>query len=80
MKIRFVQPPKGGRSFKVGDEAEFNGPIEEGYARKYIARGWAIDVTNERPARAVKPEVVKTDSVKTTDKPASTQPVVVIKE
>ncbi len=48
MKIKFVQRPGGGRDFKVGDEADFNGRIEEGYARKYIDRGWAEEVV-EKP-------------------------------
>ncbi len=40
MKIEFVQTAKG-RDFKVGDIVEFKGMVEEGYAQKYIARGWA---------------------------------------
>ena len=40
MKIEFVQASKG-RDFKVGDVVEFEGKVEEGYARKYIQRGWA---------------------------------------
>lgn len=45
MKIKFVEVAKGGRDFKKGDEVEFVGRIEEGYARKYIDRGWAIDIS-----------------------------------
>jgi len=42
MKIKFIMQPTGGRrEFKVGDIVEFNGPVPEGYARKYIDRGWA---------------------------------------
>lgn len=43
MKIRFIQSPKG-RDFKVGDVVDFNGAVDEGYARKYIARGWAEEL------------------------------------
>lgn len=45
MKIRFVEAPKGGRDYKAGDEAEFVGRVEEGYAQKYIDRGWAVDIS-----------------------------------
>lgn len=40
MKIKFIEAPKG-RPYKAGDIVEFNGGVEEGYARKYIDRGWA---------------------------------------
>jgi hypothetical protein len=42
MKIKFIEAPKG-RDFKVGDIVELNGPLNEGYARKYINRGWAVE-------------------------------------
>lgn len=44
MKIRFVESPKG-RGYKIGDEIEFAGRIEEEYARKYVKRGWAVDIS-----------------------------------
>lgn len=45
MKIKFIARPLGRPEYKIGDEIEFNGPIDEGYARKYIARGWAEDIS-----------------------------------
>lgn len=59
MKIRFVEKPPG-RDYAVGHVEEFNGPVPEGYAQKYINRGWAVDVTDEKPVKkseALKPEV-----------------------
>jgi hypothetical protein len=45
MKIKFTAKPLGRPEYKIGNEVEFNGRIDEGYARKYIARGWAEDIT-----------------------------------
>ena len=42
MKIKFIERPPA-RDYKVGDIVEFSGPIAEGYARKYILRGWAVE-------------------------------------
>jgi ribosomal protein L9 len=41
MKIKFVEAPIGRPEYKKGDVVDFTGPVAEGYARKYIARGWA---------------------------------------
>lgn len=41
MKVRMLETPKGRLQYLKGETYEFNGPIEEGYARKFIARGWA---------------------------------------
>lgn len=41
MKIKFVQKPIGRPEYNIGDVVEFNGPVEESYARKFLARGWA---------------------------------------
>ena len=41
MKIRFLLQPKGRSEYKAGDVVDFRGKVEEGYARKYIERGWA---------------------------------------
>lgn len=60
MKIRFTQNfrPKGDSpdipSYKKGEEHTFAGVTEEGYARKYVARGLAVEVT-EAPPRAAQP-------------------------
>ncbi|MCA0032748.1 hypothetical protein [Mesorhizobium sp. B263B2A] len=46
MKIKFTARPLGGRpEYKIGDEVEFNGRVEEAYAQKYIDRGWAEDIS-----------------------------------
>jgi hypothetical protein len=42
VKIKFIEAPPA-REYKVGDVVEFNGYVAEGYARKYILRGWAVD-------------------------------------
>lgn len=63
MRIRFIEVPTG-RDYKVGQEAEFKGFVEESYARKFISRGWAIDVTNERKPPEPKPELPKPDVAK----------------
>lgn len=46
MKLRFIAKAPG-RDWKVGDTAEFNdkSSVEMSYAQKYIARGWAEEVT-----------------------------------
>jgi len=41
VKIRFLLQPKGRSEYKAGDVVDFRGKVEEGYARKYIERGWA---------------------------------------
>lgn len=60
MKIRFNCAPKG-RDYKAGEVVEFKGRIEETYARKYIARGWAaeVDEAAERRERALAAERAK---------------------
>jgi hypothetical protein len=40
MKIRFIETPKG-RPYKAGDFVDFNGAVEETYARKFIRQGLA---------------------------------------
>lgn len=60
MKIRFVKPwevKQGdgkGPKYKIGDEVEFNGRVPETYARKYINRELAVEVT-DTPAAPVAP-------------------------
>lgn len=41
MKIRFIANPPARPEYKKGDVVEFNGPVEESYAKKFLARGWA---------------------------------------
>lgn len=45
MKIKFIAKPLGRPEYKVGDEVEFTGRVEEGYAQKYVGRGWAEDIS-----------------------------------
>lgn len=61
MKIRFIVAPKG-RDYKIDQVAEFKGKIEEGYARKYVARGWAVEIDEaaERKERARQAAEAKT--------------------
>lgn len=61
MKIKFTESPKG-REYKKGDEVDFVGSIEEGYARKYVDRGWAEEV---------KAKVVPTEEEKAYDAEAA---------
>lgn len=56
MKIKFTEAPKG-RSYKAGEVVEFAGPVPEGYARKYIARGWAEEYVEPKPEP--KPEPIQ---------------------
>lgn len=42
MKIKFIEAPPA-REYKVGEIVELKGFVAEGYARKYILRGWAIE-------------------------------------
>ncbi len=51
MKIKFIESPKG-RDYKIGEEVDFVGHIQEAYARKFIDRGWAEEVVAEKPSRA----------------------------
>ncbi|RWF66852.1 hypothetical protein [Mesorhizobium sp.] len=46
MKIKFIQKPKG-RDYNVGDVVDFNGPVEESYATKFLNRGWAEPADDE---------------------------------
>lgn len=57
MKIKFTEAPKG-RAYKAGDIVEFKGKIDEGYALKYISRGWAepYDDSAEKAAAKMKAE------------------------
>lgn len=52
MKIRFTVDPKGRPEFKKDMVVEFKGALDEGYARKYVARGWAVEI-EEAPASEV---------------------------
>lgn len=65
MKIRFVKTPEGGRKadFKVGDELDLVGPINEGYARKYIDRGWAEEVKPEPVAASAEEKAYEAEAV-----------------
>ncbi len=40
MKIRMLETPKGRPEYQSRETYDFSG-AEEGYARKFIARGWA---------------------------------------
>jgi hypothetical protein len=57
MKIKFVKghKPKGHAEdipdYKMGEVYDFNGPVAEGYARKYIERGYAVAHKDEFVAR-----------------------------
>jgi hypothetical protein len=53
VKIQFTVKPKG-RHYQAGEVVDFTGWVEEGYAKKYIARGWAVpyDDSAERAAAA----------------------------
>jgi hypothetical protein len=44
MKLRFIQRALGRPEYQVGKIYDFNGQVEEGYAAKYIDRGWAVEV------------------------------------
>lgn len=61
MKLKFVRAhkPKGDatdiRAYSDGEEVTFEGAVQESYARKYIARGIAVDVTNEKKAEVKAP-------------------------
>jgi hypothetical protein len=46
MKVKFTEAPHG-RHYKVGEVHDFHGPVAETYARKYIARGWAVEHKDE---------------------------------
>ncbi len=67
MKIKFTEAPKG-RDHKIGDVVEFNGPIPEGYARKYIARGWAEEYVEPKPEPKPEPVRQKLEMPMVTDK------------
>jgi hypothetical protein len=76
MKIRFIKRHVvdlgEGRSqvYHAGDEHVFDGVVNEGYARKYIRRGWAeevvspLDLDGDGKAGGSKP-AEPTDGVKT---------------
>ena len=49
MKIKFVKTALGRPEYSVGETYEFNGPIEEGYARKFLDREWAVPA--DKPAK-----------------------------
>lgn len=64
MKIKFIESPNG-REHKKGDIVDFKGRVEETYALKYIARGWAepVDEAAIRAAeKAEKEEKERTDA------------------
>lgn len=63
MRIRFTEQPPG-RDYKVGAEVEFRGFVEESYARKFISRGWAVDVADDPKPEPVKAEEPKPEPVK----------------
>lgn len=56
MRLKFLTAAPG-RDFKPGETRDFNGPVEEGYARKYIDRGWAEEVIPPPPPAPVLKEV-----------------------
>lgn len=76
MKIRFTQNHKvkqgdgKGAEYAAGETYTFNGIVAESYARKYVARGYAVDVTNEKPVKAAKaPDPPKVEDGKPQDPP-----------
>ncbi len=58
MRIRFIEVPIG-RDYKVGQVVEFNGAVEQTYARKFITRGWAVDVADDPEPASVPPKETK---------------------
>jgi hypothetical protein len=64
MKIKFLTgfKPKGDAesipSYEAGKTYDFSGFVGQGYARKYIERGLAVEVVAEAP-KAKEPELVK---------------------
>ena len=53
MKIKFIEAPPA-REYKVGEVVDLNGFVAEGYARKYILRGWAVEYVEPKPVDPVK--------------------------
>lgn len=52
MRVRFIEAPKA-RDYRVGDVVDFDGPIPETYARKFINRGWAVEVKSDEVSAPV---------------------------
>jgi hypothetical protein len=52
MRIEFITTPGHGHPYKEGDKLDLNGFVEEGYARKYIERGWAKEIPSVAPTPA----------------------------
>lgn len=89
MKIRFVKDHKvkqgdgKGPEYKAGETHSFNGAVAETYARKYVARRLAVDVTNEpqparaepAPARAAEPERPAEQPAEESGTGASAEPI-----
>lgn len=69
MKIEFTQAPKG-RDYKVGDVVDFDGSVEETYARKFIARGWAkpVDSAAKQAKDKMETEAKQTQTTEAADK------------
>ncbi len=44
MKIKFIESPPARPEYKKGDVVDFNGPVEESYAKKFLLRKWAEPV------------------------------------
>jgi hypothetical protein len=53
MKIRFVCSPIGRPEYRIGNEVEFNGSVQKTFARKYIERGWAVEVERSTGLAAI---------------------------
>jgi hypothetical protein len=71
MKIRFKvhHRPKGDAedipSYKAGETYTFNGPVSEGYAKKYVRLGYAVEAVEEpakQTIRTYSPESVELGS------------------
>jgi len=70
MKIRFIQPwtvKQGdgkGAKYGTGDIVEFKGGIAETYARKYIARGLAVEYSEAEAREAARKRREDADRVR----------------
>lgn len=53
MKIKFTESPKGRPEYKEGDVVDFNGPVAQTYAHKFVRQGVAVEFKpTEAPADA----------------------------
>lgn len=72
MKLRFTQGhrPKGAADnipeYKVGETYEFKGAVAQTYARKYVNRGYAVEVKDEPVVAPVEVEAERVERVEPT--------------